>query len=135
MYEIRILLEGRCTMYAVQNMDDDDLAEILVLFDRMDEAEADPENRGFSTRRDFYSRFYACANRPLMSDQILLLRDNVSRYHRVKDHDHAHDDHLKFKEAIIARDAKRAAKILKRHLEEARDDLLMHMESQSEPGD
>ncbi len=133
MYEIRIMLEERCTLYAVQNMSDEDLAEILELFDKMDEAEADPANRGFSTRRDFYSRFYACANRPLMCDQILLLRDNVSRYHRVKDHDHAHDDHVKFKKAIIGRDAKGAARILKRHLEEARDDLLMYMEAESEP--
>lgn len=70
-----------------------------------------------------------------MCDQILLLRDNVSRYHRVKDHDHAHDDHVKFKEAIIRRDAKGAARILKRHLAEARDDLLMYMEAQTEPNE
>ncbi len=64
-----------------------------------------------------------------MCEQILLLRDNVSRYHRVKDHDHAHDDHLKFRQAIVARDAAGASQILTRHLEEARDDLLMYMET------
>lgn len=132
MYEIRIMLEQRCTTYAIHNMSDKDLSEILGLFDKMDEAEADPENRGFSARRDFYSRFYACANRPLMREQILLLRDNVSRYHRVKDHGHAHDDHVKFRDAIVARDAEAAADILKRHLIVARDDLLLYMETELE---
>lgn len=132
MYEIRILLEERCTIYAVENMSDQDLEEILALFDKMDKAEADPENRGFSTRRDFYARFYECANRPMMRDQILLIRDNVSRYHRVKDHNHAHDDHVKFRQAITSRDAEGAAQILKKHLGEARDDLLMYMETQPE---
>lgn len=132
MYEIRIMLEERCTAYAVENMNDQDMEEILALFDKMDKAEADPENKGFSTRRDFYARFYECADRPMMRDQILLIRDNVSRYHRVKDHTHAHDDHVKFREAITSRDATGAAQILKKHLEEARDDLLMYMETQPE---
>lgn len=70
-----------------------------------------------------------------MREQILLLRDNVSRYHRVKDHDHAHDDHVKFKEAIVARDAEGAARILKRHLEEARDDLILYMEKTPDSSD
>jgi DNA-binding GntR family transcriptional regulator len=134
-YEIRILLEERCCLYAIENLSDEDLDEIGDLFDKMEEAEADPTNRGFSSRRDFYSRFYACANRPLMRAQILLLRDNVSRYHRVKDHGHAHDDHVKFKEAITARDGKRAAQILKRHLEVARDDLLEYVEAQPDTSD
>lgn len=131
MYEIRIMLEERCTLYAVKNMRDEDLEEILELFDNMEEVEADPKNKSFSSRRLFYARLYDCANRPLMRAQILLLRDNVSRYHRVKDHNHAHDDHQKFKEAVIARDAEGAARILKRHLEEARDDLIMSMEADS----
>jgi len=135
MYEIRIMLEERCAIYAIQNMNDEDLTEILELFDKMEDAEADPTNEGFSSRRDFYARFYACADRPLMREQILLLRDNVSRYHRVKDHGHAHDDHVRFKEAIIARDAEGAADILTRHLEVARDDLLQYMETQSLPND
>ena len=132
-YEIRFMLEGRCTLLAVENMTDSDEAEILSLFNKMDEAETDPENSGFSSRRDFYSRFYQCANRPMMRDQILLLRDNVSRYHRVKDHGHAHDDHVKFRDAIVRRDAEGAARILKAHLAIARDDLLEYMESQSHP--
>jgi DNA-binding GntR family transcriptional regulator len=131
-YEIRLLLEERCAKYAVKNMSDEDLAEIVALFDNMSKAEKDPANGGFDARRKFYARFYACADRPLMREQILLLRDNVSRYHRVKDHGHAHDDHVKFRDAIVARDAKGAASILVRHLKEARDDLLQSMEAEPE---
>ncbi len=132
MYEIRLLLEERCTRYAVKNMSDEDLAEIVELIDEMSKAEETPENSGYSARRNFYARFYACADRPLMREQILLLRDNVSRYHRVKDHGHAHDDHLKFRDAIVTRDARSAAKILVRHLKEARDDLLQSMEAEQD---
>jgi DNA-binding GntR family transcriptional regulator len=64
MYEIRIMLEERCTIYSVQNMNDADLKEILQLFEKMDEAEAGPANEGFSARRDFYARFYAWGERP-----------------------------------------------------------------------
>ncbi len=132
MYEIRLLLEERCAKYAVKNMSEEDLTEVLELFDAMEEADGSPANKGFSARREFYARFYACADRPLMREQILLLRDNVSRYHRVKNHGHAHDDHVKFKDAIVSRDAKGAARILVRHLKEARDDLLQSMEAEPE---
>jgi DNA-binding GntR family transcriptional regulator len=128
-YEIRIMLEERCTRHAVKNMSDDDMARLLVLFDEMDRAEADPEGGGFSARREFYSQFYTCANRPMMRNQILLMRDNVGRYHRFKDHSHAHHDHAEFREAIIKRDSRGAAKVLKRHLEDARDDLLEDMKT------
>ncbi len=130
-YEMRIMLEGCCTTYAVQNMSDEDEVEVLALLDEMDATEADPDNRGFSGRRNFYARLYACAQRPMMRDQILLLRDNVSRYHLMKDHDHAHHEHSRFREAITQRNAEAAAAILKNHLEEARDDLIRYMESQS----
>ena len=131
-YEIRMMLEECCTIYAVRNMNDEEMAEVLDLFEKMDEAEADPENRGFSARREFYALFYSFAGRPMMREQILMLRYNVSRYHLVKDHDHAHHEHSKFKEAIAQRDAERAAEVLVRHLTDARDDLLQYMESQAE---
>lgn len=128
MYEIRLVFEERCTRYAVKNMSDEDLKEIIELLDLMEESEVGQAERGFTARRDFYARLYECANRPLMREQILLLRDNVSRYHRLNNLGHAHDAHTKFREAILARDAKSAAMILVQHLKEARDDLLARLE-------
>jgi DNA-binding GntR family transcriptional regulator len=128
-YEIRIMLEERCARHAVENMSDDDMTRVLALFDEMDRAEADPEGNGFDARRSFYAEFYECARRPMMRDQILLMRDNVGRYHRFKDHSHAHHDHAEFRDAIVKRDGKRASRVLKRHLEDARDDLLSDMEA------
>jgi DNA-binding GntR family transcriptional regulator len=131
-YEIRIMLEERCARHAVENIQDEEMTRLLELFDEMDRAEADPEGNGFSVRREFYSQFYDCANRPMMRDQILLMRDNVGRYHRFKDHSHGHHDHAEFREAIVKRDGKRAARVLKRHLEDARDDLLADMQARLE---
>lgn len=135
MYEIRLTFEDRCTRYAIRNMSDEDLEEIVELLDLMEEAEAGHDEAGFAARRKFYARFYECANRPLMREQILLLRDNVSRYHRVSDHGHAHDAHTQFKEAILARDAKGAAEILVRHLKDARDDLLASLKDAGSAND
>jgi len=131
-YEIRIMLEERCAKHAVENMQDEDMARVLELFDEMDRAEAEPEGNGFSARREFYAQFYDCAQRPMMRDQILLMRDNVGRYHRFKDHSHAHHDHAEFRDAIVKRDGKHASAVLKRHLEDARDDLLADMQARLE---
>ncbi len=134
-YEIRIMLEERCARHATNNISDEDLEKLLVLFDEMDEAELQPDSNGYAARREFYAHFYTFANRPMMRNQILLLRDNVGRYHRFKEHGHGHEDHLEFRDALVKRDAKRAAKVLKRHLEDARDDLLKDMQSKFEAAD
>ena len=63
-YEIRIMLEERCARHAVENIQDEEMTRLLELFDEMDRAEADPDGNGFSARREFYSQFYDCANRP-----------------------------------------------------------------------
>jgi DNA-binding GntR family transcriptional regulator len=128
-YEIRIMLEERCARHAVNNLSDDDMADLLKLFDEMDRSEADPEGNGYMARREFYGHFYSYAQRPMMRNQILLLRDNVGRYHRFKVQGHGHEDHIEFRDAIVKRDGKRAARVLKHHLEDARDDLLKDMRS------
>jgi len=128
-YEIRIMLEERCARHAVENISDEDLESLLELFDEMDRAELDPEGSGYDARRKFYGEFYSYAQRPMMRNQILLLRDNVGRYHRFKVTGHGHEDHIEFRDAIIKRDGKRAARVLKHHLEDARDDLLTDMKS------
>ena len=131
-YEIRIMLEERCARHAVNNLSDEDMEDLLKLFDEMDRAEADPDGNGYAARREFYGRFYLYADRPMMRNQILLLRDNVGRYHRFKVKGHGHEDHLEFRDAIVKRDGKRAARVLKHHLEDARDDLLRDMKSKFE---
>ena len=128
-YAIRLMLEEHCAERAVERISDEELKELLVLFDAMDSAEQDPEARDFDARRNFYTRFYSYSDRPMMTNQILLLRDNVGRYHKFKDTGHGHADHLEFRDALVKRDGKRAARVLRRHLEDARDDLLKDMQA------
>lgn len=128
-FEIRIMLEERCTRHAIKNLSEKDMPRILDLFDTMDRAEAASDKSSFEARRAFYSEFYKYANRPLMRDQIMLLRDNVGRYHRFADYSHAHHDHTEFRDAIVTRDITRATRALRVHLEAARDDLVHRLKS------
>lgn len=126
-YEMRIMLEERCAIYAAKNMDDAAIAKLLNLLDEMDDKESSSEDNGYSARRAFYSELYSYAKRPRMSAMILLLRDNVGRYHRFTNRQHAHEAHTELREGIVQRDGKRMARALKKHLADARDDLVSSM--------
>jgi DNA-binding GntR family transcriptional regulator len=82
---------------------------------------------GYSTRRAFYAELYSHANRPRMRGLILQLRDNVGRYHVLKDVRHSVDAHEQLRRHIMDRNPDNAAEVVVAHLEETRDDLLATM--------
>ena len=59
---------------------------------------------------------------------ILQLRDNVGRYHVLKDVRHSVDAHKQLRCHIMDRNPDGAAEVVVAHLEEARDDLLATMD-------
>lgn len=129
-YELRILLEGRCIQYAVQNLSDHrEKDAVLELSKLMDHSERDA-TEGRAARRRFYDVLYSHAGRPRIHRLIMQLRDNVGRYHLLQDTDLAHAAHSQVRSCIENGDADGAAGAVKAHLEEARDDLLATM---SEP--
>lgn len=133
-YEMRLILETRCMQYAVENLDDDDIGRIVELSEEMDRYDLSPVD-GFKARRKFYSRLYRCAQRPRMRRTVLQLRDNVDRYHILTDREHSHEAHEELRRLIRERDGKGAADVMRRHLEEARDDLLRMLEPEASEGD
>lgn len=125
-YEMRIMLESRCVYYAVRNLDDESAAHLLMLSTQMDEVGHDAA-AGMTARRTFYGDLYGFSDRPRMRRLIMQLRDNVGRYHLIKNIDHAQEAHAELRRCISDRDAEGAVSIVTEHLKEARDDLLATM--------
>ncbi len=91
--------------------------------DRLEEPGA-----GGRARRAFYTELYAFARRPRTHSLIFRLRDDVQRYHVMHDQGEARQSHADLRECIRTQDGARAAKLLREHLERARDDLLEEMQ-------
>ena len=121
-YEMRIALEARCIAYAVANLSDEAAKELSAAAIASEEDSLSPAD-AFNRRRDFYSDLYHHANRPRMRRTIMQLRDNVDRYHLLSDRRHAHQAHHELARAVADRDPELAAKVLVKHISEARDDL------------
>ncbi len=126
-YEMRLILETRCTQYAVEALADGDMERVIGLSVEMDREDLSPLD-GFTARRSFYADLYRWAGRPRMRRTVLQLRDNVDRYHILSDLAHSHEAHEELRTRIRAGDGVGAAAVAKAHLEEARDDLLAAME-------
>lgn len=130
-YELRIMLEGRCIRYAVQNLAGSrEMAEVVELSKHMDTSHRNA-SEGRSARRRFYDVLYSHAGRPRMHRLIMQLRDNVGRYHLLQDTDLAHAAHSQVRNCIKNGDAEGAAHAVTAHLEEARDDLLATMSEEN----
>ena len=132
-YELRIMLEGRCIRYAVRDLADEEEREALVgLSKHMDSSDRDVME-GRAARRKFYDVLYSHAGRPRMHRLIMQLRDNVGRYHLLQDTDLSHAAHSEVRHCINSGDVPGAALAVTAHLKEARDDLLATMTDESPP--
>ncbi|NND85609.1 MAG: GntR family transcriptional regulator [Acidimicrobiia bacterium] len=120
-YDMRILLEPECARLAVDALPDDAIGRLLDLSVEMDATARDPI-RGSRARTAFYAELYSFADRPRMRATILELRALVHVHHRIAgNHDHGHDE---LRACITTRDGAAAAEFTRRHLVEARNDLL-----------
>lgn len=126
-YELRIMLEGRCIRYAVQNLSGrPEISAVLDLSKHMDTSRRHA-SEGRAARRRFYDVLYSHAGRPRMHRLIMQLRDNVGRYHLLQDTDLSHSAHSQVRRCIKDGDPDGAALAVTAHLQEARDDLLASM--------
>jgi DNA-binding GntR family transcriptional regulator len=120
-FDMRILLEPECARLAVDALPDDAVEHLVALSVEMDETAGDPV-RGSQTRTAFYAELYTYAARPRMRTTILELRALVHVHHRIAGgHTHGHDE---LRACIAERDGAAAAAFTRRHLVEARNDLL-----------
>lgn len=126
-YEMRIVLEGRCLRLAMSNLSDADAAQLVAVAEEMEE-KATNRSEGLGARRAFYGALYEHAERPRMRRVIFQLRDNIARYHLLTNRELSRKAHSDLRSAIPAADDERAAGLLCQHLEKTRDDLLAKRE-------
>lgn len=128
LYEMRIVLEGLCMKYAVDNLSASTAESLALLATASEDDNLEPR-AAFNRRREFYDELYRHAERPRMHRTIMQLRDNVDRYHLLTNRDHAHLAHKELSEAIAAGDGVRASAVLIDHISESRDDLMAELAS------
>lgn len=122
-YEIRVALEPDLMRRAVAALGPADIKRLVDMSERMD-ARVDKPAEGLRARRAFYSELYAYADRPRVHRMILGLRDDVQRYHVLKNVAAALHDHAELRECIRVKDADRAAQLHGQHLRRACADLI-----------
>lgn len=126
-YDIRISLEPELMRRAVEALAPADITRIAGRSELMDAEVGDPA-QGRRSRRAFYSELYTHADRPRTQAFILRLRDDVQRYHVMKNSERALHDHAEIRECIRVKDADRAAHLHKEHLRRACADLVEALE-------
>jgi len=126
-YDIRISLEPDLMRRAVAALGPADINRIVGMSEQMD-TEVDEPVQGRRSRRAFYSELYAYADRPRTQAFILRLRDDVQRYHVMKNSERALHDHAELRECIRVKDAERASQVHSEHLRRACEDLVAVLE-------
>jgi len=122
-YEIRSALEPELMRRAVAALQPADVKRLVDMSEQMD-ARVDKPAAGLRARRAFYGELYAFADRPRVRRLILGLRDDVQRYHVLKNVAAALHDHAEIRDCIRVKDAERAAQIHSHHLRRACADLV-----------
>jgi len=122
-YEMLIMIETHLMRLAVRNLDDAAVGRLLQLSEHMDAVPQDDE-AGRLSRKAFYSELYRHSGRPRIRNLVLQLRDDVHRYHVLKNLGASLHAHAKLRECIQQRDAEGAAAEMRRHLRMSRDDLV-----------
>jgi DNA-binding GntR family transcriptional regulator len=123
LYELRRLLEVHCVRLAIRNLTDEETAELLDLYSRMD-PHVGHDTPGVVSQRTFYSTLYARSGRPRMTSLILQLRHELNRYHSLKDVALEAAIHERIRACIETHDADGAAAAMREHLRVSRDRLL-----------
>lgn len=126
-YDIRVALEPELMRRAVSTLQPADIKRLVDMSEQMD-ARVDEPAEGRRARRRFYSELYAYADRPRTYRFLLGLRDDVQRYHVMKNTERALHDHAELRECIRVKDADRAASVHSQHLRRACADLVEVLE-------
>lgn len=122
-YEMLIMIETHLMRLAVRNLDAAAVERLLELSEHMDSVPQDDEI-GRLSRKAFYGELYRHSGRPRIKNLALQLRDDVHRYHVLKNLDASLHAHATLRECIRVRDAEGAAAEMRRHLRMSRDDLV-----------
>lgn len=123
-YELLIMIETHLMRAAVRNLDDPAVDRVLELSEQMDAVPQDDDEARRLSRKAFYGELYGHSGRPRIRNLALQLRDDVHRYHVLKNLGASLHAHAALRECIRNRDAEGAAAEMRRHIRMSRDDLV-----------
>ncbi|MEU7769366.1 GntR family transcriptional regulator [Nocardia sp. NPDC049190] len=120
-FQIRLRLEQLATEWAIEQVDDDDIADLEEILDRMGAGDIGVEEWR-NLNQDFHRRFYDCASSPHLLDLIRNVWDKVEPYmaiyaSTVDDFREAHRQHLEILSLIRARDLAGLLTKIEEHLD------------------
>ncbi|WP_382306860.1 GntR family transcriptional regulator [Herbiconiux sp. UC225_62] len=106
-FQIRLRLEQLAAEWAIEQVNDDDIAELTDILDRMDRPDIGIDEWR-QLNQDFHRRFYDCARSPHLLELIRNVWDKVEPYmaiyaSTVDDFREAHRQHLEMLDLIRTR--------------------------------
>jgi DNA-binding GntR family transcriptional regulator len=126
-YAIRLSLEPMAAHRAVSEATTAGAQQLLQLSETMDFHAKDPV-MGPRSRRNFYDAFYGLSGLTRIHGVIMRMRDEITLYHRTS-LSASEESHGSLRNCIIDRDSDRAHEVVTRHLTQARDDLIVSLQS------
>jgi DNA-binding GntR family transcriptional regulator len=130
-YEIRGALESLAVTKAIPRLTDDLVDDLQKIINRMRKVK--DEGRWVELNNDFHLRLYEASGLPRLCSMIASLRDSSSTYiHMFVAHQSAgkrpDDQHQEILDACAARDARRARKAIKVHIDHTVANLMRFIE-------
>lgn len=123
LYVLRARVEGLATRLATERMSDEQLADIVKQHDRLRELVLTaPAEELIGLNRELHFSIYRAAGSELLVSQIeglwklFPVRTNVALWHHEDFGQQFVDEHIELIEAIVARDAERADRIMGDHM-------------------
>ncbi|KDR95507.1 DNA-binding transcriptional regulator, GntR family [Peptoclostridium litorale DSM 5388] len=126
-FEIRILLEKGAIEFAIENLTQEDIQKAGNILERM---ETEKKGRELSRLNwEFHDTLYRACKRPMLLEMIYNLHINVERYMRLylldmKYHPTSQKEHYELLRACSEKNAKKAARVLEKHMKNASDTLV-----------
>lgn len=130
-FDIRIALEGDLLARAIDHMTPDVISRARKIIDRMDSAS--PTKWG-EINWQLHAEIYAIAGRPITLEMVKKIHDNLDRYVRIQlslsedNRTRANKEHGRMIDLCEAGESEQAVTLLRQHIDEARRDLIKHLQ-------
>lgn len=129
-YSIRKELECLAVRNAITRISSEQIVELKKIVDELEREWEERSPRSTSQGlHDFDNVVFNAAAMPLLTSFLHTLRDSLQRFSRINLTSHprrkdAVKEHKEILEAIIDKDAERAEKLVRKHIENAREELI-----------
>ncbi|HEY9613784.1 GntR family transcriptional regulator [Allocoleopsis sp.] len=129
--EIRSALETTAIQLAIPQLTESDLEKATLILDATNQTT--DAARWATLNWEFHAVLYTPANRPRLLTMIKTLHVNIDRYVRLQMEkmnylEKSQKEHYQLLDACRQRDVKAAAKVLKRHIDAAGEELVAYLE-------